>query len=362
MFSLSHNNILEESEHNVIDYLLPKEYVPGSDLISKAVLTDTRIISIISKSLINAPEDQYTAAPNEFLNKCACDVLYLPKATVSEYPPKIIEVQNDVNEKYMGRAIKYSALVYEKYEKHPVVLIVGVSSVTAAINNILGPATSHPFSKEIPSLFWAKRCLLMSSTTLSAIQPTEQLDPLAAIGLFLCSQKLSITHLVSGAQDTTMKLLYKIAMNNIQQLLGEEEEKTKGIKAICDNTHVQLEKIKNCIQNGGTESLDKALLYVENTSIYLNSQKRKFTTGRDVTPIPETPALKYLKNKHIKPKECNEAHYNELKEFVEQFRNERSGRVSWKQCFLEGHKDNIDAIKQYRTSESLRSQYNKHFK
>ncbi|KAI9475686.1 MAG: hypothetical protein EXX96DRAFT_574217 [Benjaminiella poitrasii] len=59
------------------------------------------------------------------------------------------------------------------------VLIVGVSSVTTSINNILAPATSHPFSKEIPSLFWAKRCLLISST--------QQLDLLAAIGLFLCS-------------------------------------------------------------------------------------------------------------------------------------------------------------------------------
>ncbi|CAO3694616.1 unnamed protein product [Rhizopus microsporus] len=134
------------------------------------------------------------------------------------------------------------------------------------------PATSHPFSKEIPSLFWAKRCLLISPTTLSAIQPVEQLDPLATIGLFLCSQKLSITHLVGGGQDITMKLLYKIAVKSVQQLLGEEEETAKGIKAICDNIYVQLEKIKGCIQNGDTESLDKAHLYVENTSIYLNSQ------------------------------------------------------------------------------------------
>jgi hypothetical protein len=85
----------------------------------------------------------------------------------------------------MGRVIKYSTLVYEKYEKHPVVLIVGVSGVTASVNNILVPATINPFSKEIPSLFWAKRCLLISSTTLSTIQSTEQLDLLAAIGLFL---------------------------------------------------------------------------------------------------------------------------------------------------------------------------------
>ncbi|KAG0749666.1 hypothetical protein G6F16_004842 [Rhizopus arrhizus] len=358
----SNNSFEEESEHNVTDYLLPKEHVPGSDLISKVVLTDTRIINIISKSLVNASEDQYTAAQNEFLNKCACDVLYLPKAIDSEYPPIIIEVQKDVNENYMCRAVKYSILVYEKYEKHPVVLIVGVSSVTASINNILAPATSHPFSKEIPSLFWAKRCLLVSSTTLSTIQSTGQLDPLAAIGLFLCSQKPSITQLVSGGQDTTMKLLYKIAVNNVQQLLGEEEEITKGIKAICDNTCVQLEKIKSCIQNGNTESLDKVLLYIEDASVYLNRQKRKFTTGRDVTPIPETPGLKYLENKNIRPKKHNEAHYNELKEYVEQFRNERSGRMSWKKCFLKGYKDNIDAIKQYTTSESLRSQYNKHFK
>jgi hypothetical protein len=53
----------------------------------------------------------------------------------------------------MGRVINYSALVYEKYEKHPVILIVGVSSVTVAVNNILGPATSCPFSKEMSCLF-----------------------------------------------------------------------------------------------------------------------------------------------------------------------------------------------------------------
>lgn len=111
MFSLSCNNILEESEHNVTDYLLPKEHVPGSDLISKAVLTDTRIISITNKSLVNAPEDQYTTAPNEFLNKCTCDILYLPKAIASEYPPIMIEIQKDVNENYMCRAVKYSTLV-----------------------------------------------------------------------------------------------------------------------------------------------------------------------------------------------------------------------------------------------------------
>lgn len=145
MFFLIHGNNLEESNYDYTDFILPKEDVPGSDLTSKTVLTGTRNINIICKSLVNSPEDEYTAAPNKFLNKCACDVLYLPKDIASEPPPTTIEVQKEVNEKYMGRVIKYSTLVYEKYEKQPVVLIVGVSNVIVSVHNILLPTRSHPF-------------------------------------------------------------------------------------------------------------------------------------------------------------------------------------------------------------------------
>ncbi|KAI8087865.1 uncharacterized protein B0P05DRAFT_464600, partial [Gilbertella persicaria] len=51
-----------------------------------------------------------------------------------------------------------------------------------------------------------------------------------------------------------------------------EEELTKGIRTMCDNNYAQLGKIKSSIQNGNIVSLDKALLYVEGTSIYLNRQ------------------------------------------------------------------------------------------
>lgn len=87
-----------------------------------AVLTGDRIINIICKSLNNSPQYYYMTAPSEFLNKSACDVLYLPKVALSEYPPIIIEVQKKVNEKYMSRATRYSILVYEKYSKYPLLL------------------------------------------------------------------------------------------------------------------------------------------------------------------------------------------------------------------------------------------------
>ncbi len=59
------------------------------------------------------------AALSEFLNKSACDVLYLPKVALGEYPPIIVEIQKVVSEKYMARAARYSTLVYEKYSKCP---------------------------------------------------------------------------------------------------------------------------------------------------------------------------------------------------------------------------------------------------
>ncbi|KAI7907728.1 uncharacterized protein BX663DRAFT_9563 [Cokeromyces recurvatus] len=82
----------------------------------------------------------------------------------------------------------------------------------------------------------------MSSSTLSKTVSIEQLDPLAAIDMFLCSQKLSIKHLDCGSDDSTMKLLYKVAMIYVQQLVGEETEKAEAIKLICDNTENQIEK------------------------------------------------------------------------------------------------------------------------
>ncbi|KAI9486354.1 MAG: hypothetical protein EXX96DRAFT_40301 [Benjaminiella poitrasii] len=180
---------LEANDELINDYSLPRKFVPGTDLISKAVLTNDKVINILCKSVNNSPQDHYMAAPSEFLDKSACDVLYLPKMALSEYSPIIVEVQKVVNEKYMSRATRYSTLVYEKYNKYPVVLIIGVSAVTTPVTSKLTTAIDYPYCLEVPCLFWAKRCLIMSSITLSKIDRAEQLDSLAAIGIFYVHKK-----------------------------------------------------------------------------------------------------------------------------------------------------------------------------
>ncbi|KAI7891267.1 uncharacterized protein EV154DRAFT_402610, partial [Mucor mucedo] len=158
----------------------------------------------------------------------------------SDYPPIIVEVQKGVNKKYMSCAVRNSTLVYEKYNKYPVVLLIGVSTVTTSVTSKLTPAIDYPHCLEVTCLFWAKRCLIMSSITLSKIDQAEQLDSLAAISIFLCSQKVSIAYLDYGSDNYTMQLLYKVARIYAEQLAGEESEKAETIDSNCDNTANQI--------------------------------------------------------------------------------------------------------------------------
>ncbi|CAO3667679.1 unnamed protein product [Rhizopus stolonifer] len=103
------------------DCVLPYNYRPGTDLISKIILTDNQTINMLMKVLVpEVAEDHYVAAPTEFINKSKCNVLYTPHDPLSTFPSVFIEVQNQVDEKFLVRAVQYRTLIYERYKKHPV--------------------------------------------------------------------------------------------------------------------------------------------------------------------------------------------------------------------------------------------------
>lgn len=58
-----------------------------------------------------------------------------------------------------------------------------------------------PFARQIPSIGWAERCLLLTSSTLQINQQETALHPVQTIGYFLCSQSLSISTLDYGKND-----------------------------------------------------------------------------------------------------------------------------------------------------------------
>jgi hypothetical protein len=158
-----HNFFLDNT-----DRVLPYKYRPGTDLISKMVLTDNQAINILIKVLVpEVAEDHYVATPTEFINKNKCDVFYAPHDPLSTFPPVFIEVQNQVDEKLLVRAVHYSTLIYERYKKHPILVIIEVASATAQFMSI-------------PCIGWAKRCLVLTSSTLKVNERNtdEELHPL----------------------------------------------------------------------------------------------------------------------------------------------------------------------------------------
>ncbi|KAI8082498.1 uncharacterized protein B0P05DRAFT_508273 [Gilbertella persicaria] len=116
--------------------------------------------------------------------------------------------------------------------------------------------------------------------------------------------------------------------------MGEETEKLEAVKNICDISEIQLQK------------------------------RRKYCDAIETTPVEETPPSVYLNKRRpasaLEP--GNKELDAELYEFVQRFKSGKTDRINWKKCFEQGHLEKISSIKQFNSSESLRSHYNRNFK
>lgn len=181
--------------------------------------------------------------------------------------------------------------------------------------------SAFPFAKQIKSLGWAQRFLLLTSSTVQLNPEDSTLHPLKAIAHFLCSQSLSINTLEYGKNDSLVKLLYSIAHDNLGQLIGEEAENWEAINNICGITEIQLHKVKKCREKGDEASKKKSLCYVEATLEFLQRQKRKY--------CEETPPLVYLnKRRQLSTIELeNEVNNAELYDYIQRFKKSSENQL-----------------------------------
>ncbi|KAG0735655.1 hypothetical protein G6F62_008531 [Rhizopus arrhizus] len=214
-------------ENDNTDRVLPYNYRPGTDLISKMVLTDNQGMNMLIKVLVpEVAEDHYVAISMEFINKNKCDVFYAPHDPLSAFPPVFIEV----DEKFFVRAVHY----------------------------------------------------------INEHKADEELHPLQALGDFVCSQSLSMSTLDYGKNDEWVKLLYSIAHDNFKQLSGEENEKLRclenGDKASIEKAlsyvddalgFLQRQKRKYC------EAIETTPIEEAPPLVYLN-KNRKLTSSVDL--------------------------------------------------------------------------------
>ena len=87
-----------------------------------------------------------------------------------------MKVQNKVDEKFLTRTIQYCTLTFERYNRLPIIVIFGITNATVFLMS-KSEDSDFPFARQIQSIEWAERCLLLTSSTLQANQQEETLHP-----------------------------------------------------------------------------------------------------------------------------------------------------------------------------------------
>ncbi|KAI9273664.1 hypothetical protein BY458DRAFT_489322 [Sporodiniella umbellata] len=113
-------------EEDIGSWYLPFERRCGTDLTTKVTLNNKTIINIIVHELLGSdvPNSIYIPGSTEWPDDTRSGAIYIPKNEVTDdLPPILVEVQHQVDQRFMLRLIKYCANIYERYEVLPVVLV-----------------------------------------------------------------------------------------------------------------------------------------------------------------------------------------------------------------------------------------------
>ncbi|KAL0095428.1 hypothetical protein J3Q64DRAFT_1713059 [Phycomyces blakesleeanus] len=231
------------SHHNLLTMTLPLEYIPGCDKMSRMVLKHQDVVDLITKELLNSPNGTYTLADGDW-NNLRCDVLYMSKLPLS-FPPVLIEVQNTINNLFLQRLVSYSLTVVKTYHALPVVLVLGAKKISpvSLILDFNKQSEQKPWLLTIPSLIWARRCLIISKETIpDSIYYTNPLNPLLGLSLFLLEQQPSL-HRHTYSEDPTIILLYQIAFAQLYPQETYQQNFQSAVETICSTNKRLFESI-----------------------------------------------------------------------------------------------------------------------
>lgn len=105
---------LDESDQDFSNFVFPIEYTPRNDLIWNLILTDQRIINIVTnKSLINLSENSYVSTPKKLSNNGAYNILYIPHGTQNSLPPILINISEKLDNLNLSQIIQHCTDISE---------------------------------------------------------------------------------------------------------------------------------------------------------------------------------------------------------------------------------------------------------
>ncbi|KAI9350415.1 hypothetical protein BD770DRAFT_326575, partial [Pilaira anomala] len=124
---------LDESDQDFSNFVVPTEYFPGIDLTSKVILTDKRIIDIITKTLVAAPKGSYVIEPIYFIHKRVCNVLYIPHDLPNSLPSILINTIEAFDDTKLNQIIQQCTNIFEMYNTLPICIIIAVQQLDKEI-------------------------------------------------------------------------------------------------------------------------------------------------------------------------------------------------------------------------------------
>lgn len=283
----------------------------------------------------------------EWIDGKRADMIYGPMISPSNLlPPVIIEVQNVVDELYMHRLQKYCNHVYETFDNiKPIALTICVKSIREVFTKDYYDTEKGEFFKQLPSQYWAQQHLILTPSTI-ANHLHEPLHPMVALEYVFSEQQCSLLGL-EYRDDPTVKLLYSIAKQTIEQEIRIHDATFDVFMDVCTQIKTQFERIIEAMNEDGsssTRAIDYAragLVYMD-TCLYKYQQQSSSTSATALPPPPDLPdgvtptagrqTVEVLQQ--IKPQE-KKRDMDVVDEFVKAWMKDHK-RMDWKKCFNEG--------------------------
>ncbi|GAB5588771.1 hypothetical protein Unana1_03671 [Umbelopsis nana] len=341
----------ERLENEDISITLPQSHQPGNDLMSRLLLKDSRVSTMIIQKLIgnHVTSDKYLAADTSHADGTQSDILYLPTSAPSEhFPPILVEVQRTVNPKFMARAVKYCVSVFAEHGVLPILLIICVDGFSSVGLCDRFARSEKPYLLQGSGLFWAKHCYLLSKVSIADFLDQTPMTDLVALGHFFSQKERSILSLGDKANDPTIRLLYQIAKEKLESERTVDETKLELMLTFCSQTAAVFQNIAASAEAATPQVSAVITAHVQDGLKLLEQQKteckRLFQTAATTVADANTAATPTMS-------------MNEDMTFVQRFMETRQGPMRWKQCYLDGVA--VNRFNKYRNSSTLKTAYYK---
>ncbi|KAI9262864.1 hypothetical protein EDC94DRAFT_671124 [Helicostylum pulchrum] len=151
-----------QHSEDVEGFKLPLKWKPGTVLMNKMLLSDSKIMNLSVCSLVgtDVPANTYSVAQTEWANSNGDYTLYVSQNTNNKSVPLPIAIQEEVNQTTMLNTIGHCTLVYEKLKLLPTVLIISVKDSSNLKSEEEFSVDGDSYLMQCESKFWAYKCFL----------------------------------------------------------------------------------------------------------------------------------------------------------------------------------------------------------